>query len=388
MKNPIRSLLSLVLIFSFVLVSCARTENDIVKKDDTVKPEGEPAKPKVSVMAYNIENFFDGIRDLSPDREDYTYLPLAYKKDHPEVIAWCNLMPEGFYKQECLTLDWNQAVIDSKVQRVVDTILAAAPGGPDVVIVSEIENLNALKMLQKAMPQYKTAELIEGEDVRGIDIGILSKLEQAGPARMNLLEFTPKADDPTWKRPLTRGIMEVSLKLPTGDTLTVLGFHFPSQSNPTQNRIDAINTLNKVMDRLGPDALVIAGGDSNVVKKEDADLGLRTKMMESRWKVSHQVGCKDCGGTHYYKRAWDFLDILAFSNALTNGKASGKSAYQLNTASIKVPKSGKFQMKTIQEKTKDPVTGVETVVTKVVPRRFDEGGVSDHMPIYGEIELR
>lgn len=371
MTFPLKSKVLLILL-TFLSVSCARTEDDIKKNDDKVIVNEDKT---ISIMAYNVENLFDTLQDA--DREDYTYLPLAYKQTHPDVIANCNLMAEGFYKQECLNLDWSQAVLDLKLKRVSETILGVGKNGPDIVIIEEIENLNALQLLAKAMPEanYQTVVLLEGEDKRGIDVGILSRLPLL-ETRMNLLDFTAPLNNPNWKRPNTRGIMEAALKLPNGDKLTVLGFHFPSQSNPVQNRIDAVNTLNKVMDRLGSDSLVIAGGDSNITPAEDDQHGLRTTMMESRWKVSHKMDCKKtkdnkpCEGTYYYKKQWQHLDILAFSNALTNGKGS----YQLKKDSIRIPNHGKLQL-----------------LSDGSPARFDELkdiGVTDHLPVYGEIELK
>lgn len=359
MTFPLKSVLLATFLTMNILslVSCA--DSDSNKKDEKVVIAEE--KPKVSIMAYNVENLFDTLQDA--DREDYTYLPLEYKKNHPDVIANCNLMPEGFYKQECLTMDWNQTIVDLKISRVADTILSATAdsNGPDIVIIEEIENLNALQMLAKAMPsaKYQTVVLLEGEDRRGIDVGVLSRLPLLD-SRITMLKNIRG----------TRGIMEATLKLPNDDKLTVLGFHFPSQSNPVENRIDAVNTLNEVRDRLGPDALVIAGGDSNITPQEDEKQGLRTTMMKDRWSISHQIGCAGCQGTHYYKKEWQFLDILAFSNALTNGKGS----YRLVPESIRIPMGGKYQL--FADKT---------------PARFDATkpvGVSDHMPIYGEIQLK
>ena len=331
-----------------------------------VAPMAKP-ETKISVMAYNVENLFDTQHD--ENRDDWTYLPLAFKKANPDLMQKeCEKMSTPFYKDECLNADWSEETLAIKMERVADVILQINGRGPDVLIVEEVENLRVLKQLNDRYLKaagYQTVVLLEGEDERGIDIGILSRFPLAQPEKIHLIEFSAESGKPT-----TRGIMEAALKLPTGQTLFVLGFHFPSQSNPLSHRVDAVNTLNKIMQSKGAGALVIGAGDSNITAVEDQSAGLVSKTLAPLWSVSHLVGCKTCKGTHFYKGGWDYLDLMLFSGGLI----SQNSDVVMAPESIRTPTASKFQL------TKNGT-----------PARFDEAsaiGVSDHLPIYGELTVK
>jgi hypothetical protein len=373
--------LSLAAISFIALTNCQRIES---KKNGGL-----------TVMTYNVENLFDLTPDV--DRDDYSYLPLELKQQIPNQAQNCEKMgkPGSFYYKECMEMDWNADVLHRKMSRLADTILNVNGIGPDVLLVQEVENINVLNWLNDkylADAKYKTVALLEGEDKRGIDVGVMSRYPLAGPVKIHLIEFTPPPPprpgqpvnpNPTpWKRPTTRGILEVPLLLPSGETLYVFTFHFPSQSNPKWQRLDAVNTLNKLLESKGPDALVIAGGDCNISSQEEAKENFVKNILASKWTVSHLAGCRDCVGTEAFfekdrttgqtKLSWSFFDILLFSPGLSGNTAKG--AYRLDPESIKIQSSGQYQLR------QDPeAPGV------MVPSRFDDNGVSDHLPMYAEL---
>ena len=322
----------------------------------------------VSIMSYNVENLFDNIKD--PGKSDYTYLPLE-EKNNPEVQNFCRSQSEKSRIQECLETDWSDSVLSKKMSHIADTILQINGRGPDVMLLVEVENLNILQKLNReylSAAGYTTEVLIEGDDQRGIDVAVLSRFPLAEPAALHRIDFTPETKNPNWKKPLTRGILEVPLRLPDGKTLYVYALHFPSQAKPLIQRQDAVRTLNKLNMSKPADALQIAGGDFNITKEENHSVGLFSQALSSQWDVSHLVGCKSCKGSHYYKGDWSFLDALLFSKSLAPTK-SANHMYVVD--SIRTPKSGKYQLG------KDGN-----------PQRFDprgDRGVSDHLPMYGEI---
>lgn len=328
---------------------------------------------RISIMAYNVENLFDTEHDEG--KEDWTSLPLSFKQANPELMQKeCAKMTTPHFQQECMSEDWSNEVLDIKMQRLADTILQVGNGrGPDILIVEEVENIRVLKQLNSkylTAAGYQTVVLKEGEDERGIDVGILSRFPLAEPEQLHLIEFTPDASNPKWERPTTRGIMEAALKLPNGETLYVLGFHFPSQANPVQHRIDAVNTLIKIKNSKGPNALVVTAGDSNITAIEDQKVGLISKTLAAEFSVSSLVGCKDCKGTHFYKGEWNFLDLMMFSSRFSEADSN----VSLLPERITVPNQGRFQL------TKNGT-----------PARFDDKssvGVSDHLPIYGELVFK
>lgn len=322
----------------------------------------------ISIMSYNVENLFDTQHDEGKD--DYTFLPLALKKSNPAFIAGCAKANSEYRKEECLTNDWNDELLDMKMKRLADTILSVNGEGPDILMVQEVENLRVLKQLNDKYLQkagYQTVVLIEGEDQRGIDVGLMSRLPLAGTPVLHPMEIRHGQQKPDWKRPLTRGILEVPLKLPNGETLIAMGLHFPSQAAPTEFRKEAIQLLNSLMEKKGQKAMVIAAGDSNVSAPEEEQHKLQKDLMGSKWKVSHLIGCEKCEGTYNYKGTWNFFDVILFSPNMVDGKAS----YQVQTGSIRIPKEGKYQVR---------IDGT--------PARFDSKGavgVADHLPIYAEI---
>jgi endonuclease/exonuclease/phosphatase family metal-dependent hydrolase len=350
-----------LLLISCLLCGCA-----------TTTPISKKLAKNISIATYNVENLFDTLQD--PGREDYTFLPLSFKKGNAEHKAACEKMTSAFYKDECLTEDWNEEKLALKMKRIANTVLSINGEGPDILLLQEVENLRVLNILNDdylSAAGYKTVVLLEGDDVRGIDVGLLSRLPLAGKPILHRIPFAPDSSKADWKAPLTRGILEVPLKLPNGDRMVTMTFHFPSQGAPVQQRQDAVQFLNSLMAQKNPDTVVVAGGDSNISSSEEAIHHLQSDVLGAQWKVGHMEGCKGCLGTEVYRDVWSFFDILLFSPSLG---VQGTAPYQLAPDSIRVVKEGKYQLR---------MDGT--------PSRFDDKsglGVSDHLPMYGEIAPR
>ncbi|MEZ0390747.1 MAG: hypothetical protein ACAH59_00930 [Pseudobdellovibrionaceae bacterium] len=334
-------------------------------------PKTEKSKDAISILSFNVENLFDTQHDEG--KQDYPFLPLSSKKGNLAVEAACEKQDSEYRQEECLENDWTEDKLKLKMKRLADAVLSAPGGAPDILILQEVENLSILKRWNQEYLQaagYQTEILIEGDDPRGIDVAVLSRLPLAGKPQLQRLTFTVDPTDKNWKKPLSRGILDVPLKLPDGQTLTVLGFHFPSQSNPLQQRVDAVNSLNLWAKSKPAVSLIVAGGDSNISAKEEAVNQLQAKTLSSQWKVSNLIGCKDCKGTEVHQGVWSFFDLLLFSPNLMDGKAS----YQVDPSSIQVSTEGKYQVEMNGE-----------------PARFNPKssvGVSDHLPIYAELVPR
>jgi endonuclease/exonuclease/phosphatase family metal-dependent hydrolase len=329
---------------------------------------GSKAKPasSLSIMSYNVENLFDTQKD--PGKDDYEYLPRSTKND-PEVIAFCEKQPD-FRKKNCLENDWNESVLHEKMKRLADTILQINGKGADILILVEVENIRVLEQLNEEhlnAAGYSTVVLIEGQDRRGIDIAVLSRLPLAEQATLHEIKFSKNKKDENARTPKTRGILEVPLKTSTGQIIRVFGLHFPSQSNPHQQRADAVLTLKNLLKAVPSQDAFVAGGDFNITPDEDAKTGLFKDSLGQSFSVSHLVGCQTCKGTYNHKGQWNFLDALIFSKQKISG------AWNLDPQTIKVPMSGRYQLDMLGN-----------------PARFDSQdkvGVSDHLPIYGEFTL-
>lgn len=324
----------------------------------------------IAIMAYNSENLFDTLQDK--DREDFTFLPLKLKgsKEHTD---FCNKQ-SGSRRDECLNMDWNEDVLSTKLDRLANVILSVNDGkGPDILILEEVENIHVLKLLNERLKERKFSEviLIEGPDIRGIDIGMMSRFPQIAPAQLHKIAFQPKTEDDKEWMARSRGILHSQFRLPSGQPIHVFGVHFPSQANPTYWREQAIDTLNGLLDSLPKGSLAVGGGDFNISAEEDTKVGLFRDRIRSHWLVSHYMGCGNCHGSHNYKGSWSFLDALIFSKDFS---PDGNGAMKVDPDSINVINESRFQKTTFQ-----------------TPARFNENraeGVSDHFPIYGEIVPR
>jgi len=347
-----------------LFIACSTTS----KKADT----GRKTKTdnEISVMNFNVENLFDNIHD--ENREDQTYLPLA-KKQTPEQNAACAKMDIVSYRDECMKLDWNDDVVNAKLKNVGQVIMGVDGQGPDILIMEEVENdriLGRLNKEQLAKAGYQTQVLIEGPDERGIDIALLSRFPLVGTPELHKIPYVPKTDhDKKWMG-RSRGILEVKLKLPNQETLTVLGAHFPSQSNPRYWREQAVAHLTKLIKEKSVNGMVIAGGDLNITHNEEVESRFFHDTFSEVAMVSHLVGCKTCDGTHNYRKSWSFLDALMFSKNMAD---QGASSYKLEPETITVVNQ-------------DPIH-----VWGQYPKRFkpeSKEGVSDHFPLYARIVLR
>jgi len=322
--------------------------------------------PRVSIMAFNVENLFDTQDD--PGKNDATYLPASVKSD-PDHIAACQLIEVDSWREDCLRLDWSEDALRFKLQQLAATILAYNDGrGPDIIALQEVENLRVLDRLRRehlSAAGYGEAVLIEGVDARGIDVAFLSRLPLLGDPILHPLDmsaFPDRAAD-------TRGVLEASFEMPDGSVLTGFAVHFPAPFHPIEMRWIAYEHLNRLRSNLPDDRLVFSAGDFNTPQREMEGTTIMDEMVRPFWTVAHEVGCSDCPGTNYWSRgqSWSFLDMILFSGPQS-------SAWMLDVDSI------------------DIVTAYEDQLhPDGTPKRFDldaREGVSDHLPIVLELELR
>lgn len=273
----------------------------------------------ISVMAYNVENLFDEVND-------------------------------GLRNETIITAE----VLTKKIDQISKGILQVQGKGPDILILEEVENLRVLnKLNEKLKPaDYQTVALLDSNDERGIDVGIMSRFPLAGKVTLHPMPFADVNP--------TRGILEVPLKLSNNKIIHVFAVHFPSQANPTGQRKQAAEYLRMLMNQVSRDEYAIAGGDFNIIKDEEEKNHYFAEIFKD-FQVSHFIGCKQCPGTHYYKKDWSFLDALISRD----GNLAADSIQTPNRASTQIHKNG-------SPRTFEAKTGL---------------GISDHLPIYGELQI-
>lgn len=331
------------------------------------------AADEVSVMSFNVENLFDTVHD--ENRNDYTYLPLVLKKTKVEYQKACKETNDSSYRlNECLGTDWNELQLDQKLKNLTEVVLNVDGNGPDVLLLIEVENLNVLNIwnknyLQKA--NYQTVVLIEGPDKRGIDVGFMSRFPLVGKPTLHQIPWKPRNDEDKKWMEQSRNILEVTVKAPNGDPMTYLVAHFPSQANPTYWRQQASEFLAKLMKDKGPNTMIMAAGDLNITHEEESKEHIFRDILSQGGAVSHFVGCKECPGTHNYRKSWSFLDAHIYGPALLT---EGQGSYVMKPETIDVIRYSDVHLKKGK-----------------YPKRWDYDrmdGVADHFPLYVRLKQR
>jgi endonuclease/exonuclease/phosphatase family metal-dependent hydrolase len=356
-----------VLFISLITISCVQ------KPKPVFTPGYQPPAGSITMMTFNVQNLFDTEDD--PGKKDEAFLPLASKDQKIKSACYAANPTNKYYLGECLTNDWNERILKMKMKRLTDVVKQVKDGrGPDILILQEVENIRILERWRTeylSAMGYKPALLIEGPDERGIDVGILTRLDVAGPTTLHIIPF--KTNENLKELRPTRGVLEANLKLPDGTPLTVLGVHFPSQGGPTELRKQALAFINTLKAKMPEDRLVVVGGDFNVTSDEDAQYGYISKTMAETWGVSHILGCKGCRGTTFYSRnqTWSFFDIFLISQGLL---PEGKAPWAVLPESIRIENNSIYQTNRFGS-----------------PARFSENrkdGVADHWPVVMELIKR
>lgn len=329
------------------------------------------AAQSVTIMTFNVENLFDNVDD--PSKNDETFLALADKQSAAHKTKCAKIAVERWRKQ-CLDWDWNDAILEKKLAVIAAAILQTDHGrGPDILALQEVENLGILERLRTEYlgeAGYLPAILIEGHDIRGIDVAFLSRLPLAEDPRLHA--FPHEGIDDA-RRGDTRGILEATFILPGGALLSGYAVHFPAPFHPTEMRVAAYQQLNEIRQTLPDDRYVFAAGDFNTTSREDTEKNMLQRFVRPFWRAVHEQGCDNCRGTQYYARdkSWSYLDMILWSPAMTRGT---NTTWSIRAASFAIANQGPGQL-----------------LDNGTPARFEmpEGsGVSDHWPVVFTIELK
>jgi endonuclease/exonuclease/phosphatase family metal-dependent hydrolase len=348
------------------LAACHYTAAD----KDQPRADG-PGRASVTIMTFNVENLFDNVDD--PGKDDRTYLALADKQS-PEHKAACAGIKVDRWREQCLDWDWSDAVIEKKLAVVADVILQVGDGrGPDIIALQEVENLGILERLRTeylADASYAPGILIEGDDLRGIDVAFLTRLELAESPTLHRIDFTGAGEDRVYD---TRGILEATFVRPDGTLLTGYSVHFPAPYHPTEMREAAYRALNALRAQLPPDRDAFAAGDFNTTSMEDREKDMLARFARPHWTVAHELGCDGCKGTSYYapRDDWSFLDMILWSPGADRGE---NATWILRTDSVRLANTAPGQLR-----------------SDGTPWRFEmpqAAGVSDHLPVVVTIESK
>ncbi len=338
-----------ILFLSFFIFMMAYS-SCLIKKTTSVKKTSEPAV--AMIMSYNVENLFDTINDPEND-EDF--------------------LPSG-------KLKWNSQRYQEKLNHIAQVINGVKTENGDqyplVVGLIEVEHASCLEDLV-ALPSlaqglYKVA-FIEGEDERGIDVGLLYNSSELKVTSISKFDIVLPDNDKT------RHILEVVGNW-KGQELAFYVNHWPSRSGGTEksapSRLIASSTLEKVIQtrlQSSPSCKIIAMGDFNDYPT-DVSLNNLNDIDGGYSTVNMMKGIMSEGkGSHYYKGEWGFLDQFVVSKSLSDSTTS--------VLQVRWPEAVSFDFM-MYTNSKGEMSPARTYVGDAY-----KGGYSDHLPIQMELRL-
>ncbi len=335
---------------------------------------GQPQRPEelsadtnneLLFATYNVENLFDTEDD--PGKGDQTYLPWEMKRTKAHQRS-CRKLKRKDWQEECLNLDWNHDILEKKMHNLAKVVLSRSPRGPDIMCLQEVENLAILKRWSQVhlkSASYITEILIEGPDVRGIDVALLSRWPLAEKAELIPMQLQSGSRGQNLD---SRGILKATLVSPDGEFVTVMCVHLPSPHHPWSLRDEALDRILSVTQEVPKNHLLIVAGDFNVTHEEETRRQSIANHFKSPEWWAAKAHCQSCPGTTYYapKKTWSFLDGIFVRLPDSEGISSSSRVWR--------PQSAALLIDGVHSKT--PKGGY--------PRRFepDTGqGSSDHWPL-------
>lgn len=237
---------------------------------------------------------------------------------------------------------WNENVLSRKINNLTSAIAEMNNGtGPDILGVCEIENERLLALLAYQLGvtgrRYDWVHY-ESNDKRGIDVAFLydSHLFEVPKD----LIFTVRLH----KRSATRDLLQVEFKTQKGNSLIVIGNHWPARSGGQFEtepfRIMAAETLSywlyQIAEKRGNDQPVLVMGDFNdePFSRSITDYALSTpniRLLRGAKRDHNGVytpyllnllwnDMTDGKGTYLYNGRWSVLDQILVNRAIALNK--------------------------------------------------------------------
>ena len=304
----------------------------------------------ITVASYNVENLFDTEDDSHIN--DNEFLPESDKQ-------------------------WTTERYEKKLNDIARVLHDISPDDlPEVIGLAEIENRKVLEDLVKTEPlapgHYKIAHQ-DSPDKRGIDVALLYR-----PDVFKLISFEAIPVDPGFA---TRDILHVYGQFKKEDFHFFVN-HWPSRIGGLEksepNRVVAAQTLKKKVDAIlaeNPDANIVIMGDMNDEpqnKSMQVVLGAGSPGSGSELVNLMMPLAMEKKGTYNYRGTWNMLDNLVISSGLLDAKG-----YKVTP-----PTGFIFSEPWMEYTNKDGEISPNR--TYGGPNYY--GGVSDHFPVYFEME--
>lgn len=204
----------------------------------------------------------------------------------------------------------------------------------DVVVLAEVENAHVLDDLAAgplASAGYATRVLLPGNDQRGIQIGVLSKVPFDKVVSHVRDTFSSSAE-PTVVHGYSRDCVELHLRV-GGQHLALLGVHFRSKAQPDEpdKRLAEAEHTRAIADAISasdPTALVAILGDYNDEPGSPPLLAIAGKSPGAYADVAAEVTPASDAYTYVYQGARQLID---------HQFASPRLAAMLDASSVTIP---------------------------------------------------
>lgn len=250
--------------------------------------------------------------------KDYIKINIRSSKVGHNIIEKAKLKARG-------RDDWD-GFVDLKRERFSEaavrfTAKVIKTARADVQCLVEVESAETLDMFNTDLldSMFSDRLVIDGNDQRGIDIGLGSKRTYPiVSARTNIFA---RGDD--GKKIFSRDCLEVELRVGGGKSLFVLVNHFKAKDrNPVESdakrKSQAVEVSRILTTRydLSKDYVIVAGDLNDEPVSDPLAPLLATRGLENVWDVVNRP--KDDRWTYYYgkAKAYNAIDYLLVSNAL------------------------------------------------------------------------
>lgn len=274
----------------------------------------------ITLMVYNVENLFDDVHDGT-----------EYKEFDPAGGAW------------------NTEMYHLRMETIAEVVRKAAPGGPDILALQEVENSNTLSALAAQGLKglgYSYAIMVPKKG-SATNVGMLSRLPVS-----RVHSFTVSR----WNDETARDVVEAEI-VSNGHTLHIFDNHWKSKIGGVREteaaRVkSAESVIRRVREILGDDADadVIVAGDLNENMDEFTLTGGRyqTALIPAADAAERYAGssiflsgipgeagirgnrlvlyepwlelARDGRGSYMHDKVWETLDHILLSPGLFDGK--------------------------------------------------------------------
>lgn len=304
----------------------------------TIISPGQGKQADISIVFWNLENFFDFVDGGTSDSDAEFSAAGARRWSKRRFYAKCGCIAKTLFY-----------------------IADEAGGMPDIVCFAEVENAFVLRSLLSTTNlkkyDYETVHY-DSPDPRGIDVALLYRKD-----RLEALETAPAAIPGV----VTRDILYAGLRTPEGDSLAVLVNHHPSKFGgkaADPRRRAAVRRMASLADSLSAAgwSSIVSLGDFNDTPDSDIYGPLEGRCIN----LSAPAAARG-EGTIRFNGRWELIDQCFVSPGL-----AAKADFRI----CRIP----FLT------TRDSAhSGEKPLRTYQGPRYL--GGVSDHYPILVHIRM-